>query len=61
MTPNIDIVGSLKLIAYAPLEYGYKVSSDNLFRPSFASDRDWKFSSDFPFWPLDFPLIFIYF
>jgi hypothetical protein len=24
MTPNIDIVGSLKLIAYAPLEYGYK-------------------------------------
>ncbi len=26
MTPNIDIVGSLKLIAYAPLEYGYKVS-----------------------------------
>jgi hypothetical protein len=27
MTPNIDIVGSLKLIAYAPLEYGYKVSS----------------------------------
>jgi hypothetical protein len=26
MTLNIDIVGSLKLIAYAPLEYGYKVS-----------------------------------
>jgi hypothetical protein len=26
MTPNIDIVGSLKLIAYAPLEYGYKVN-----------------------------------
>ncbi len=25
MTPNIDIVGSLKLIAYAPLKYGYKI------------------------------------
>jgi hypothetical protein len=34
MTPNIDIVGSLKLIAYAPLEYGYKVST-YLFRQNF--------------------------
>jgi hypothetical protein len=31
MTPNIDIVGSLKLIAYAPLEYGYKEEEDILF------------------------------